>query len=272
MRRIEIEELKKLQLDILESVDSFCRSHEIDYFLSSGTAIGAVRHHGYIPWDDDIDIAMTRPNYEKFIHSFNGAYHNLYVVSPELDWNYYAPYANVCDNRTVLYEGINGHRGMKLGCKIDVFPIDGISSDIEQYRSDKEKVYKMWDIMMNKRIILPLLWKENKVECLKVMVKRILKIWIPYSAVQKKLHRLALAHPFENSEYAIDVIFPWKRDVMCERQVYEETMDIEFEGLIVKIMKDYDRYLSLKYGDYMKLPPAEEQIPHHGFDAFWIDK
>lgn len=269
MRIVSDEELKKLQLDILKSVDSYCRANHIEYFISSGTAIGAVRHHGYIPWDDDIDIAMTRPNYDRFIHSFNGAFDNLYVLAPELDWNYYAPYANVCDSRTILNEGFNGHRGMEIGCKIDIFPIDGISSDINEYRRDKEKVHKMWRIMDCKRYILPLLWKENKRAFFTTILKRLLTCWVSYSSVQKKLHSLVTSHPFEKADYAIDIVFPWKRDVLCERCVYEETMDIDFEGQTVRIMKNYDRYLTQKYGDYMQLPPEEQRIAHHGFTAFW---
>ena len=110
MKQLTIKEILQVQLDILRDVDAFCRQNKIDYFLVGGTGIGAVRHGGYIPWDDDIDIGMTRPNYDRFLSSFNGNYGNLELYAPEIDLNYYAPYANVCDNRTLLFEGANGHR------------------------------------------------------------------------------------------------------------------------------------------------------------------
>ncbi len=140
MKEIEIEELKRLQVDMLKCIDDFCVSNGIKYSLSSGTLIGAVRHQGYIPWDDDIDIMMLRDDYDRFVQMFNGSYSHLSLLAPELDWGYYAPYANVFDNRTLLQEGNNGHRGMQLGVKIDIFPIDFVAVDEFTYKKDLQKV------------------------------------------------------------------------------------------------------------------------------------
>ena len=101
-----------MQVDILAAVDKFCEQNNIRYSLSSGTLIGAIRHNGYIPWDDDIDLMMPRADYDRFISTFNGVVEHLSVMAPELNANYYAPYANVYDNRTHLNEGCNGHRGI----------------------------------------------------------------------------------------------------------------------------------------------------------------
>ena len=148
MKQLTIKELLQVQLDILRDVDAFCRQNQIDYFLVGGTGIGAVRHGGYIPWDDDIDIGMTRPNYDRFLSSFNGNYSNLELYAPEIDLNYYAPYANVCDNRTLLFEGANGHRKDKIGVKIDIFPFDGVPGDeltFDKLRTESRKLSgKLW--------------------------------------------------------------------------------------------------------------------------------
>ena len=130
MKKIETEELKRIQVDILKDIHEFCSINNIHYSLAYGTLLGAIRHQGYIPWDDDIDIMMLRSDYEKFIHTFPGSFKHLSICAPELDLNYYAPYANVWDNRTILDEGINNadHRGKTIGIKIDVFPIDKTSS------------------------------------------------------------------------------------------------------------------------------------------------
>ena len=93
MRLISFEEHKKIQLSILRDIDVFCQKNQIKYFLAFGTLLGAIRHKGFIPWDDDIDIAMPRPDYNKFILSFNGMVDNLKVLAPEIDLDYYAPYA-----------------------------------------------------------------------------------------------------------------------------------------------------------------------------------
>lgn len=271
MKEIKFEELLKLQVDILEKVDHFCRVNSIPYTVFGGTCIGTVRHKGYIPWDDDIDIAMTRPHYERFIHSFNGKVKNLQLFAPELDWNYYAPYANVCDTRTIVYEGRNGHNGMKLGVKIDVFPIDGVSSDIGEYHKEKEAFAQLWVKMYMKRAILPMMWKKGIRSFLSVIIRKILLLKDSYETLQKKSWTIVTNNPYDKAEFVDLRCYPWPKDSRVEREVFEEYQDAQFENLTVLIIKRYDEYLTQAYGDYMKLPPKEQQVPHHGFKAYWKD-
>ena len=118
---IEPEEFKKTQFDILISVDRFCKAHGIRYFLAYGTLIGALRHGGYIPWDDDIDISMPRPDYERFIKLYNKEKDKgYYVVSPSLDPSYPNAFAKICDPDTCIIE----FSSLKydIGVNIDLFP------------------------------------------------------------------------------------------------------------------------------------------------------
>ena len=271
MKEITNKELLELQLDILHKVDVFCRQNSIQYTVDGGTCIGAVRHKGYIPWDDDIDIAMTRPNYDKFIHSFNGSYPNLEVYAPELNWNYYAPYANVCDKRTVLYEGSNGHHGMEIGVKIDVFPIDGVAPDINEYRKNRKIQKKLWTAMYAKRTLLGVLWRKNKKSACHIFLKKLRLCATSYESLQKASRELAIKYPFETSQYVEDFTNPFTREVRCSRQAFEEYMDVPFESITVSIIKGYDEYLTKLFGNYMQLPPEEQRISHHGFKAYWKD-
>ena len=270
MKRIGMEELKKLQLDILEKVHNFCVNNHIDYTLSSGTLIGAIRHKGYIPWDDDIDIEMTRPNYNKFIKSFNGTYQELEVLCPELDWGYYAPYANVCDNRTILIEGDNGHNGRNVGVKIDIFPIDGLPSDEKGCKSIFEKVSIYNTFMRYKRYPISYFHKGN-------IVKRFIKrcAWyflhlVPYSFFQKRLHKIATFYDFETARNVGPILF-MNSKCSINKDTFSKYQETEFEGKKFKIIQDYDVYLKALYGDYMQLPPEEKRIAHHNFVAYWID-
>ena len=272
MKEISIEEIKQIQLDILVKIDEFCRKNGIKYFLDGGTGIGAARHKGYIPWDDDIDIAMTRPNYEKFVHSFNGAVEHLTVYAPELDWDYYATYANVCDNRTVLSEGANGHQGQELGIKVDIFPIDGTTENYGCSLRRHKFLRLLTQLMSRKRRDMSLVWKTDKWKFFTCIVVRTLVFFISYKMLQKWVHCIATKYPFETSPRAYDVVNPvYKRPVHCLREVYEDYIDVEFEGQTVMTLKNYDTYLKDLFGDYMKLPPEEKRVPHHGFTAYWKD-
>lgn len=268
MKKINIEELKELQLQILVQVDKYCRSRKIEYFIGYGTLIGAVRHGGYIPWDDDIDICMTRPNYDKFIKSFNGAYRHLEVYAPELNWEYYAPYANVCDKRTILNEGKNSHRGIRIGVKIDIFPIDGVPSDIESYRRLRKRIYRIWSCLCAKRNALSSNnWKRKIV----VIIRRIISFPYSYAFLQRCICKLSTANKFEASDYVDRIVFLDLAETRCCKSVFEQYIDIEFEGYSLRTIKEYDFYLRKIYGDYMQLPPKEEQVMRHNFEAYWLN-
>lgn len=269
MKEISVEELLKLQVEILEKVDRYCRANSIPYSVYGGTCIGAVRHKGYIPWDDDIDIAMTRPNYERFIHSFNGNVENLVLYAPELDWNYYAPYANVCDTRTILDEGGNGHNGMEIGVKIDVFPIDLTPTNTEEYMANVATVNKYWDILKIKRIKLNLVWKHNKRRWFKLLLKKMTFMFKSYASIQKKIREIAVKYSNDESDQVALVCYHFDRDTRCSKNVFDDYIDVPFENIIVSIMKRYDECLTRFYGDYMQLPPENQRVAHHGFTAYW---
>lgn len=269
MRTIDTNELKELQLEMLQCIHDFCEKAGIAYFLSYGTLLGAVRHKGYIPWDDDIDIEMTRPNYERFIREFEGAYPHLSVRCPEKDWGYYAPYANVIDTRTLLKEEGISHRGESMGIKIDVFPLDGYSDDEATDRRDYRRLVKLNAILRTKRIA----WNEDvkRVAGLRkgvALAKWLVARLIPYSWVQKRLIRLAQRHDYATAPYAGCQTFSWSF-VRVKREVFDTYCPMEFEGRTFQTIADYDTYLTAKYGDYRQLPPESERVYRHHFKAYW---
>ena len=130
MKEISFEESKKLELDILLAVADFCNKNNLTYFLAYGTLIGAIRHKGFIPWDDDIDIQMPREDYNKFIETFS---HERYkTIAPGTPLSKHS-FVKVIDTETVKIEAHKKYKKGFLGVDIDIFPLDGTPSDENEY-------------------------------------------------------------------------------------------------------------------------------------------
>lgn len=273
MKTIYVDELKHLQVEMLVLIDEFCKKNNIRYSLSSGTLIGAVRHSGYIPWDDDIDLMMLRKDYDKFVRTFNGTYQHLSVLAPELNINYYAPYANVFDNRTILYEGENGHRGINIGVKIDIFPIDSVAEDLDTYVSDMLQVQRLNHYMYVKRLNNLNSSNLSLIKLIKRYILKVILLFVPYSYLQSKIKKIALNPLYKESQYVDNVVY---NIYSCKyprfyKSIMDKYSEIEFEGKEFSIIQDYDNVLSKMYGDYMQLPPEDRRTPRHNFEAYWID-
>ena len=268
MKEIDIEELKRVQLEILLKVDEFCTKNGIEYSLDSGTLLGAIRHKGYIPWDDDIDIIMTRPNYERFLNSFNNYCDYLKVYSPEIDWRFYAPYANVCDERTVLYEHGTGHNGIEMGVKIDVFPIDGSPSNYNDYIRVYNKIAKLNAALIAKRKVLSEVPLHRLRYICALICRKIYYFNKSYSDIQKEIHELATSVPFSSNSNATQLVYVFY-PLYFDKPIFNNYINVEFEGHSLKAIEEYDTYLKCMYGDYMQLPPEDQRVYNHGFKAYW---
>lgn len=268
MRKLDAEEVKKIQIEILDYVDDFCRKNDMNYWLDSGSLIGAVRHKGFIPWDDDIDIGMLRPDYEKFLKVFNKNNSKYKVSSVEIDENCAFPYGKIFDTATVLYEP--DERGIKSSIGVDLFIYDNAPDD------DKivEKMYKKRDRYNKCRFIQN--YKFYRDASIKHIAKNIIvglkKIFLlPFP---KKYFVKKVA---ENSKrYAnVETIrvgnFTALSKFACPKECFDSFTEVEFEGKTYKAPINYDMWLTYYYGDYMKLPPIEKQVSHHEFVAYIED-
>ena len=273
MKELSLEELKDLQVCMLEDIHQYCTTNNIRYFIGYGTLLGAIRHGGYIPWDDDIDIGMPRPDYDFFIKNFNGNCDNLRVIAPELNWDFFEPYANVYDTRTVLYEDNNPHHGVEIGVKIDIFPLDGVPDDVNEYRTLRKKLYRLNVLRGFKKISLIEHIKEVLLrrQGVRGLIFRLSNSFITYSGVQKRMRKLATQYDWDNSNYVDKITFQNPPETRLPRSVYENYIDVSFEGHNFKSPSDYDSHLRAIYGDYMELPPIEQRVYQHGFKAYWKD-
>lgn len=256
---LSIEEIKKVELSILEFIDAICRNNNIKYFLAYGTLLGAVRHVGFIPWDDDVDIYMLREDYMKFIKITSEHQDKRYqMLSSYNDPLYYYEFAKVVDNKTKINVK-NVKENPKEGVWVDIFPLDSVSNYIKLQKSIINisvacrilSVYKRFPSEKRNKVFYPL-WFVSKL----VGPRFFLKI----------TEKLAMGgHNDEMVGYMASMgvnhfYFP-KR--WCDR-----TCVVEFEGNKYPAFEQYDEYLKYQYGDYMQLPPEDKRISHP-VEAYW---
>lgn len=265
MVKITSERLKQIQLSILDDIHSFCMENDLRYSLTGGSLIGSVRHGGYIPWDDDIDIMMPRPDYERFLaeyHSPKNAINNL--IKSELCVETFAKIERI---GTIMTDNELGRS--IWGINVDVFPIDGMPG--ENTRAYFDELSKM-----NSRLgvycpFYKSVTTHKVLWAMKYWAKRLL-YFNPHSYLylKEKLNRQLLSTQFETSPYA--ALF-CGGDGWCEimpRSVFETFEDVPFEGYIFRRIKEYDQYLHSVFGDYMQLPPENERISKHNYSYYQI--
>lgn len=266
LREINIEELKKIQVDILCYVDEFCCEHNIRYWLDCGTLLGAVRHKGYIPWDDDIDIGMLREDYEKFMKLFPGTSERYAFCSMETTPNYYQSFGKVIDTNTVLYEG--DMKGAKLAVYIDVFVYDNAPDDDAALK----RMYDMrdfWRKLNNAQVGLHRK-TNNSIKEVTVKAGSMLMKAFPRGYFVKKL--------IENSKKYAGVEtkrvgnFTSNTRMAGEKSIFSDFIKLPFEDKAFYVPVGYDRWLKAFYGDYMVLPPEEKRVCHHQIKAYIIQE
>lgn len=272
MRKISLTEQKQILVQILEHIDKVCRDNNIMYSLCGGTLLGAVRHKGFIPWDDDIDILLPRPEYERLITLIKKDQKYL-LLSPEDD-GYFLPFSKVVDRRTIMrmdnpYEPVI----RDLGVFIDIFPIDGLpSKPAEQI---KYVEYVRW---IRRKMIMSMPRIYYGSNCWwKRLVKRI--VYFPWHAylrltsspdkLKAKLLDVMQTYDFNTSPHAGFVLSAYGAREVLPRDIYLGTIELEFEGRKFTAIRNYRVYLNALYGDYMQLPPVEKRVSHHSYTAFW---
>lgn len=254
-----LRKLQETELNILTDLDKFCSEYDIKYSLFAGTAIGAVRHKGFIPWDDDIDIIMTRSEYTRFLKAYTQNPISGYSLDcPELNEECSISHAKLIKNGTLLlsegeYENIGNH-----GIWVDIFPLDKVTDNTSK------KIFGIG----KKIILLTRSRTKNRKDTLTKKVIRFLVRMVPRKLTQKKIDKclealnkndLATTDNYKWTELAATYTFEYRFD--------EDMMDnihrIEFEGKYFLIVDDYDSMLRQLYGDYMQLPPVEKQVAKH---------
>ena len=261
MKRIFGEEVKQYQLEILDYVAQFCENNGIRYWLDSGTLLGAIRHNGYIPWDDDIDIGMLRDDYNKFMRLFNENNSKFKFYSFENNSEFPYPHGKVLNTDTVLYEP--DKNGNKLCINIDIFIYDNAPDDNRVV----EKMYRKRDFLYRLRSLQ--LYRSESKSNVKQLVCRIL-----HSILQLFPKCFFVKYMVKNTRRFVGTEttrvgdFTGFTRIVCSKEIFREFAECKFEGKSYKIPIGYDEWLRAFYGDYMQLPPIEERVSHHKYEAY----
>ncbi len=266
MRKIEIDEMRQRLLSMAEYLQNICKENGLKMFLSGGTLLGAVRHKGFIPWDDDIDVHMPRPDYDRLIKIFRekeniGKYK---LLSHELNDKYVYTFAKLVDDDTLLIED-DIYSGVDMGLYLDIFPIDGLGDDIATAEKQMKKMNKY--LVMNYALLVKpwrkrcTFFKNFAIELMRCAVKI-----YGINRLHKKIRKLAKSLPYEQCEYVGEYIDQVGSNRIVRRsEIYGDSVDMQFEGLILPAPVGWDKYLTKFYGDYMQLPPEEKRVATHGY-------
>lgn len=266
MRLIELEERKQIQMQILDVVDEFCGEHNIKYSLSCGTLLGAIRHGGYIPWDDDIDIYMLREDYNRFEQEFPETY-NGYLKLASLkrreDWT--SMISKVYDDRTILKEHII--KCAPIGINIDIFPIDKVPEDKGEWLAFNKKRLSMleFDRGSNRQISSKRpLWQNLAICLLKLR-------YIGYNrrAYIEKLEMYIQQFNSTDSSLVFETSSGARVKNPFPLRLFDSITEISFEDRKYKGFNDYHEYLTETFGDYMTPPPLDKRNSVHTYDSYW---
>lgn len=262
-KQLTLQECQSISLDILKDVALFCEKNNIKYYLACGTLLGAVRHQGFIPWDDDVDIMMPRPDYNRFLKEYKSD--NYLLCKPEEGRHYYA---KVYDKKTVKYEkGIDYKKYKPLGIDIDIFPLDGIVDDKEVI----DKLYKKANTLETflRLSNQPIFLRKNPLKC----INRILPRLFGSKRLVRLVEKNAQTYKYEDSEYVIRIrVSPNGFTGALRKDVYEPYKLLKFEDQEFRVPNDYDKWLTVFFGDYMKLPPEEKRVSGHYTECYYKDE
>ena len=267
MKLITTEESKQIQIEILQSIHNFCEENDLTYYLWFGTLLGAVRHKGFIPWDDDIDILMPRKDFEVFREKYASEHAKL--VDCKKCKDYYLHIAKVTDTRTVLKENVK--TDFPIGVYVDVFVLDELSSNEKKNKRAIKKLKLRRNIIM-----LNVLPNSSKRKGIRKLFHSVLSVFTPLINMNKtarKIDKIAQSltdHKGSSSGILMHVSSKGM-EKKYDNALFKERILEKFEDNQFWIPREYDTILRKIYGDYMQLPPESQRVSRHEYEQYWTD-
>ena len=260
----ELREIHTILLQILDWYHNFCVKNQLRYYILGGTLLGAVRHQGFIPWDDDIDVGMPRKDYERFLTLVTAQANVRYVVE-SADGNNYKflyPFTKIYDTHTTLIE--NTRYPIRRGIYIDIFPLDGAGGSLTEAKKHYLKIFSILTLFNISKIAINShrAWYKN---LLIICVHLLLPTpKCAYSLIQTIKTRCK-QYDFDTSASVGNLVGVWGKRELVKREYFGTPKEYKFESITVYGVEQPDKYLTHVYGDYMQLPPEEKRVSHHSY-------
>ncbi len=278
MREMTLKDIQQVSLEILKDVHEFCEKNHIHYTLCGGTLLGAVRHNGFIPWDDDVDIAMPRPDYDRFIRLYNSS-NGYKLYSAEIDDNVdvYLAFSRVCDvQRTLIDTKQIPWSNQETGVWIDIFPLDGADNHKDVVNQHTKKVIQIWKICTFLRNSLGPLFTKSAI---KPFIKGIFLKAITFGQLKVLVNIVVSAHVrccrrwnYRDSNCFSSFAYPQHgmKEYLPQTMLAQYELH-QFETETFYVIKEHKEWLSRLFGNYMELPPVEKRITHDFNKRYWRD-
>lgn len=258
---VQPKELKNKLTEMMAWFHHFCVENNLTYYALGGTMLGAVRHEGFIPWDDDIDLGMPREDYNKLASLLENQTVNGYTMETPntTEKDFYYPFSKIYDTKTTLVE--NTKHQIKRGIYLDIFPLDGIGNTIEESSQNFKKVQRL----NNLRLLKVAGFRKGRKIYKNIGVALFRLLPVSPKKILKKLDQACARLGFYDCEYCGNLVGAWgfkevvKRDVMGTPKLYK------FENICIYGVEKPDEYLTSLYGNWRQLPPVEKRATHHDF-------
>jgi len=275
MESFDIEKYKVILLEVFKAFITICNQYDLHYYCAGGTALGAVRHHGFIPWDDDIDVLMPRNDYNRLIAlNCELSIKNYSIISAK-NTKKFATFAKLYNKDTTLWEF--KEIPFVYGVYIDIFPLDECSDDLDLFYHKYKKlrnIQRFYQLSQMRFSIRDIVY-YYKVKNMNFFYKGLLSFLFPrFLSNHFRLQFLKVEESFMNQkgDHVVCSCGEYFKKEYFEKRWFEGWEELPFEGLIVRVPKMYDAYLTFVFGDYMKLPPKEKQVSHHYHYFLDLDK
>jgi len=259
MNNEELNKLKAIETDMLKELIRICQKHELRYFVIGGTCLGAVRHKGFIPWDDDIDIGIPRNDYNKFLEiAQNELPSHLFLQNYKTEKDFILNFTKIRNNDATFVEKSFAHMDINHGVYIDIFPLDGVPKN-----RFIRKISNLCIKILNLGILGHYINNSKDMKFKNKVIRYIMKtLYKPYK-LHEKIDSIVEKYDYDQCDLVKNYFGAWGEKEIIPREYFGIGCNLSFENISVTAPINYGKYLTNLYGDYMILPPKEKQISHH---------